>query len=111
MRFIKPLAFLEFICLEKKARLIFTDSGGVQEEACILRTPCITLRTTTERLESIEVNANILSGLQKTEMLSRVKYMLSRKRDWENPFGQGDSAQQILSILESRHCCGPGRRG
>ena len=103
LRFIKPLGFLEFISLEKKARLIFTDSGGVQEEACVLRVPCITLRTTTERPETIEVNANILSGLQKTEVLNRVKYMLTRKRDWKNPFGQGDSARQILSILESRH--------
>jgi len=102
IQFVKPLGFLEFISLEKKARLVFTDSGGVQEETCILKTPCITLRTTTERPETIEVNANILSGLNKTEILNRVKYMLNRRRDWTNPFGSGDSAQQILAALKAR---------
>jgi UDP-N-acetylglucosamine 2-epimerase (non-hydrolysing) len=102
IRFIKPLGFVEFISLEKKAKLIFSDSGGVQEEACVLRTPCVTLRTTTERPETLEVNANILSGLNKTEVKNRVRYMLSRKRDWDNPFGQGDTARQILSILKEK---------
>lgn len=102
IRFIKPLGFVEFISLEKKAKLIFTDSGGVQEEACVLRTPCVTLRTTTERPETLEVNANILSGLNKTEVMNRVRYMLSRRRDWDNPFGKGDTARQILSILKEK---------
>lgn len=99
IRFIKPVGFVEFISLEKKAKLIFSDSGGVQEEACVLRTPCVTLRSTTERPETLEVNANILSGLNKTEVKNRVRYMLSRKRDWDNPFGRGDTSRQILSIL------------
>ncbi len=102
IRFIKPLGFVEFISLEKKAKLIFSDSGGVQEEACVLRTPCVTLRTTTERPETLEVNANILSGLNKTEVMKSVRYMLSRRRDWDNPFGKGDTAQQILSILKEK---------
>lgn len=102
IRFVKPVGFVDFISLEKNARLIFTDSGGVQEEACVLRTPCVTLRTTTERPETLEVNANILSGLNKTEIMNRVKYMLGRSRDWVNPFGKGDSSQLVLSILEDR---------
>ncbi len=102
IRFIRPLGFIEFISLEKKAKIIFSDSGGVQEEACVLRTPCVTLRTTTERPETLEFNANILSGLNKTEVMKSVKYMLGRKRDWPNPFGKGDTAQQMLSILKKK---------
>lgn len=100
MKRVRPLGFYEFISLEKEAKLIFTDSGGVQEEACVLKTPCVTLRSTTERPETLEVNANILSGLGKTEVMNRVKYMLNRRRDWENPFGQGDAAQRIVSVLK-----------
>jgi UDP-N-acetylglucosamine 2-epimerase (non-hydrolysing) len=99
LQMIKPLGFFEFISLEKEARLIFSDSGGVQEEACVLNTPCITLRSTTERPETIEVNANILSGLSKTEVFNRVKYMLNRKTDWRNPLGDGTTSQKILDIL------------
>lgn len=99
MKLVRPFGFYEFISLEKEAKLIFTDSGGVQEEACVLKTPCVTLRSTTERPETLEVNANILSGLKKTEVMNRVKYMLNRRRDWSNPIGQGDAAQKIVSAL------------
>lgn len=99
IRFVKPLGFVEFISLEKRAKLIFTDSGGVQEEACVLKTPCVTLRTTTERQETLEVKANILSGLNKTEIMGHVRYMLSQNRNWKNPFGMGDAAQKILAAV------------
>ncbi len=100
IHFVKPLGFFEFISLEQKAKIIFTDSGGVQEEACILKTPCITLRSTTERPETLDINANILSGLNKTEIMNCVKYMLEKEKDWKNPFGRGDAARQILTTLE-----------
>ncbi|MCJ7582066.1 MAG: UDP-N-acetylglucosamine 2-epimerase (non-hydrolyzing) [Candidatus Aminicenantes bacterium] len=102
IQFVKPLGFVEFISLEKNAKLIITDSGGVQEEACVLKTPCITLRTTTERPETLEVNANILSGLNKNEIMNHIRTMLSRNREWENPFGTGDAAQKILAALKGK---------
>ena len=52
---IKPLGFLEFLQLESHARLALTDSGGVQEETCILNVPCVTLRDSTERPETVDV--------------------------------------------------------
>jgi len=54
------VSFLEFLQLEANARLVFTDSGGVQEKICILGTPCIALRDNTERPETLEVGSNIL---------------------------------------------------
>jgi len=57
-----PVGFLEFLQLESNARLVLTDSGGVQEETCILGVPCVTLRENTERPETIEVGANVLAG-------------------------------------------------
>ncbi|PSQ64089.1 MAG: UDP-N-acetylglucosamine 2-epimerase (non-hydrolyzing), partial [Halobacteriales archaeon SW_9_67_24] len=58
IRLVEPQDFLDFLRLESAARLAFTDSGGVQEEACILGTPCVTLRDNTERPETVAVGAN-----------------------------------------------------
>ena len=60
----------------------------VQEEACILKVPCVTLRENTERPESIEVGANILAGLDKDKILESIDIMLTRNCDWESPFGK-----------------------
>ncbi len=96
---IEPVGFLEFLQLEKYARLILTDSGGVQLEACILNTPCITLRDNTEWLETIEVKANILSGCDPRGILSAVETMTKSNDSWKNPYGDGTSGKQILDIL------------
>ena len=61
IRAIEPVGFLEFLQLEANARLALTDSGGVQEETCILGVPCVTLRENTERPETVDVGANPVS--------------------------------------------------
>src|SRR5690606_7855113 len=60
---IDPMGYLDFLQLTTHAAAVLTDSGGVQEEACILRVPCITLRENTERPETLHVRANQLVGL------------------------------------------------
>ncbi|MBN2252707.1 MAG: UDP-N-acetylglucosamine 2-epimerase (non-hydrolyzing), partial [Kosmotogaceae bacterium] len=85
--FTEPLDFLSFLKLESNARLVLTDSGGVQEEACILKVPCVTLRDNTERPETIEVGANVLAGASPGKILDCVKMMLGRENNWINPFG------------------------
>jgi len=62
VKLMDPLDFLGFLQLEKNAKVVLTDSGGVQEETCILGTPCVTLRDNTERPETIDVGSNILAG-------------------------------------------------
>ena len=100
LRLVEPMDFLSFLQLESGARLILTDSGGVQEEACILGVPCVTLRNNTERPETIDVGANILAGASPEKILECVKVMLERARNWQNPFGDGEAGRRIIDTLE-----------
>ena len=99
---IDPVDYLSFLQLETNARLVLTDSGGVQEEACILRVPCVTLRDNTERPETIEVGSNILAGASPDKILECTELMLSRETKWENPFGDGKAGKRIVDILGGR---------
>lgn len=99
---IEPVGFLEFLQLEANAKLVLTDSGGVQEETCILRVPCVTLRDNTERPETLEVGSNALAGVNPGKILECVKFMLNEDRTWENPFGDGRTGQKIVKILKER---------
>jgi UDP-N-acetylglucosamine 2-epimerase (non-hydrolysing) len=99
IKFIEPLDYLSFLQLEAKAKLVLTDSGGVQEEACILGVPCVTLRDNTERWETLEVGSNILAGAIPEKILECSQIMLSRQNNWSNPFGDGTASERILTIL------------
>ena len=102
IRLIEPLDYLSFLQLESNARLIFTDSGGIQEEACILGVPCVTLRYNTERPETLDVGANVLAGTEPKEIVEKTRYMLGRKVDWENPFGDGRAGERIVQIIQEK---------
>jgi UDP-N-acetylglucosamine 2-epimerase (non-hydrolysing) len=99
---IEPLDYLSFLQLEHHAKLILTDSGGVQEEACIMGVPCVTLRHNTERPETLEVGANILAGTKPEEIVEKAELMLRRKSRWQNPFGDGKAAKRIIDIITKR---------
>jgi UDP-N-acetylglucosamine 2-epimerase (non-hydrolysing) len=99
VRLILPVGYLDFLQLEKSAGLILTDSGGVQEEACVLKVPCVTLRDSTERPETLEVHSNLLAGYNPLTILDCVAKMLGRS-SWRNPFGDGKSGKRIVKILE-----------
>ena len=99
LNLVDPIDYLGFLQLESNARLVLTDSGGVQEETCILGVPCVTLRDNTERPETIEAGSNILAGASPDDILKCTELMLGRKTDWENPFGDGNSGQRIVDIL------------
>jgi UDP-N-acetylglucosamine 2-epimerase (non-hydrolysing) len=102
IRLVEPLDYLAFLRLESCARLVLTDSGGVQEEACILCVPCVTLRDNTERPETLEVGANILAGADPERIVDCAKLMVGKKRSWVNPFGDGDSGRKIVEILRKK---------
>lgn len=99
VRILEPLGYLEFIVALKHARAVLTDSGGVQEEACVMGVPCVTLGNSTERQETLEVGANVLAPTG-PEAVAAVKAALNlRQRTWPNPFGQGDAGERIVDVL------------
>ena len=99
IRFIDPVDYLDFLNLEKGARLVLSDSGGVQEETCILGVPCVTLRDNTERPETVEVGSNILAGTESEKIVDCAKRMLVKGRGWKNPFGDGKAAEKIGRVV------------
>lgn len=99
IRTIDPLGFLDFLRLESTAALVFTDSGGVQEETCILGTPCVTLRFGTERPETAFVGANCVAGREPSEIVAAALTMREKAGNWKAPFGDGRAAARILDSL------------
>ncbi len=101
VKIIEPVSFLDFLQLETHARLIMTDSGGLQEEACILQVPCVTMRLNTERPETVRLGINTLAGTHPDMIRAKVKEMMSKDNIvWENPFGDGKAGEHILEILQ-----------
>lgn len=96
---VEPIGFLDFLQLEANAKLVLTDSGGIQEEACVLKVPCVTLRDNTERPETLEVGGNLLVGADPIKIVDGVGIMTKKKINWENPFGSGKSAELIVDLL------------
>ena len=78
---LEPLGFFDFVALEREAYAVVTDSGTVQEEACIMGVPGITIRDTTERPETVECGSNILAGVQ-PELLVRLLTTRCAERGW-----------------------------
>ena len=94
-KLIEPIGYLEFLQVESGAKLILTDSGGVQEEACILKVPCVTLRDNTERPETVDVGANSIAGSGEM-IIESARKMIKSNLQWENPYGNGNAAELIL---------------
>ncbi len=85
LRFVAPLSFFDFVRLEQSAFCILTDSGTVQEEACILGIPNVTIRDVTERPETIECGSNVLSGCAPADILRLVRMVTSEGYAWTPP--------------------------
>jgi len=100
-KLMEPVGYLEMLVLEQKAKVILTESRGLQEEACILGVPCVTLRDNTERPETVEVGASVLVGSTPDKILSAIFQSLEPHQSWPNPFGEGSSSAKILTILEN----------
>jgi UDP-N-acetylglucosamine 2-epimerase (non-hydrolysing) len=100
IRLIEPVDFLDFLQLESNARLVLTDSGGVQEETCILGVPCVTLRDNTERPETVDVGSNVLAGTDSEKIVESARRMLVKGKGWKNPFGDGRAAERIARVAK-----------
>ena len=95
LRRIDPTGYLDMLILEKEAAIVMTDSGGLQEESCFFRVPCVTLRENTERPETLEIGSNVLAGTDPARVRAAVRRQLGAKREWPNPFGDGTTGKQI----------------
>lgn len=101
LHFIEPQGYLSFIYLVKHAKAVFTDSGGITEEASIMNVPCITFRDSTERPETIELGTNVLVG-NDTEKINAAFNDLSSsnwKQSNEIPLWDGNAAQRIIDTI------------
>lgn len=98
---LEPLGFFDFVKLEKNAKCVLTDSGTVQEEACIFRVPAVTIRDTTERPETVVCGSNMVSGLKPENVMKCLETMLKRDNNWEFPVGYVDSdvSDKILKFI------------
>jgi UDP-N-acetylglucosamine 2-epimerase (non-hydrolysing) len=85
IRFLEPLGFFDFVHLEKSAFCILSDSGTVQEEACILQTPNVTIRDVTERPETIECGSNVLAGAEPEAIARLVRQVTQAPTSWTPP--------------------------
>lgn len=106
LRLIEPQGYLDFLAFLSQATIVLTDSGGVQEECCILQVPCVTLRESTERQETIAVGANLLAGTQKQSIIQvfdRVVKALPEIRSWPNPYGDGKASKRIIDTCLTGH--------
>jgi len=99
VRLMEPVGYLDMLVLEKNARMILTDSGGVQKEAYVLGTPCITLREETEWTETVSGGWNVLAGADRENIVALIQNHAPQARRLP-VFGDGRASQKILAILE-----------
>lgn len=105
---LEPMRYEQFAHLMKKAYLILTDSGGIQEEAPVLGKPTLVLRETTERPEAIEAGTALLVGTKREQIIYETERLLRSEEIYRamskagSPFGDGHASERIVNVLLSR---------
>lgn len=99
VRVVPPAGYIEFLQLHRHAALVLTDSGGVQEEACVLGVPCVILRDTTERPEAVHVGAARIAGVRSDDIVAATQALFGCSERWSNPFGDGHTGERIAQLV------------
>ena len=99
IKIIKPVGYFDFLHLLSNCKVVLTDSGGIQEEACILGIPCLTIRENTERPETVLVGANKIVGYDSQKILKETKTSIENTKRWDNPYGD-DVAKKIVKVIQ-----------
>lgn len=97
LKVIEPVGYLDMLTLEANAKKIITDSGGVQKEAYFMNVPCVTVREQTEWVETLEGDANILTGTDTSKILQAVQKQV--KPDYKKVFGDGKASEKIVQLI------------
>jgi UDP-N-acetylglucosamine 2-epimerase (non-hydrolysing) len=99
---IEPLGYLDFLRLMSKARLVLTDSGGIQEETTMLGVPCVTLRNNTERPVTVSEGTNVLAGTSNAAIVRQALRQLKRRVRSQKPSRwDGKAGERIVKILSN----------
>jgi UDP-N-acetylglucosamine 2-epimerase (non-hydrolysing) len=108
----EPLGYLEFMKLVQQARLVLTDSGGIQEETTYLGVPCLTLRRNTERPSTVEQGTNLLVGDDPQRIVQAAEQVLAapRRPGHVPPLWDGKASERILDVLQAAHAAAAGSR-
>ena len=103
MRLIEPVGYLDFLKIMAHARIVLTDSGGIQEETTILGIPCLTLRENTERPVTVEIGSNQLVGTETEDILTAYRRVIDGEEGTPGtpPLWDGHAAERIVEILLS----------
>ncbi len=101
IRLVPPLGYLDFLRLMSEARVVLTDSGGIQEETTILGVPCITLRDNTERPVTLEHGTNVLVGSSPEKIIGEFdRLSLERRKLNRSPrYWDGNAAKRVIKVL------------
>jgi UDP-N-acetylglucosamine 2-epimerase (non-hydrolysing) len=101
LRMVEPVGYLDFLKLMASARVVLTDSGGIQEETTILGVPCLTLRENTERPITAEVGTNRIVGQEPERILAAYREVRggAATAGQVPPLWDGHAAERILQIL------------
>ena len=104
IRITGPLGYLDFLSLTKNAKVVITDSGGIQEETTALGIPCLTLRNNTERPITVEEGTNKIIGNKQERLIDEFKYILvNENKKYQIPhFWDGKTALRIADIIEKQ---------
>ncbi|HOO38443.1 MAG TPA: UDP-N-acetylglucosamine 2-epimerase (non-hydrolyzing) [Deltaproteobacteria bacterium] len=98
---VEPVSYLHMLAMIRDSRCIVTDSGGVQKEAFLLKSPCITVRDTTEWPETVEAGANMIIATDPEIIFSSVMQMMHQASfDSVNPFGDGKASYHIARFIQ-----------